>query len=210
MEKEKLKWVNKSFLSSSPADFLIKDVLAAKPGEIRIGLDYSVCTGTFAARMMEQNVTIISTALNLGAPFNGMMALLGVVPLYITPNQRRPFFDNTMDLIHTTRVLDGWVDMLLLDFILFDWDRALRPEGLLWIDRFSCNREDLDDYMYMFLQFRYKKHKWLSLLSPKVRCICLHCWRSSLGLFDFIILGFFFFILVISSVDSHIFAVVVI
>ena len=161
MEKEKLKWVNKSFLSSSPADFLIKDVLAAKPGEIRIGLDYSVCTGTFAARMMEQNVTIISTALNLGAPFNGMMALLGVVPLYITPNQRRPFFDNTMDLIHTTRVLDGWVDMLLLDFILFDWDRALRPEGLLWIDRFSCNREDLDDYMYMFLQFSYKKHKWV-------------------------------------------------
>lgn len=89
-------------------------------------------TGTFAARIMEQNITVISTALNLGAPFNKMTALRGLVPLYITPNQQFPFFDNTMDLIHTTRLLDGWIDMLLLDFILFDWDRFLRPGGSLW------------------------------------------------------------------------------
>ncbi|CAN1843155.1 Probable methyltransferase At1g29790 [Linum perenne] len=36
MEKEKLKWVTSSSLQ---ADFLIKDVLAIKPGEVRIGLD---------------------------------------------------------------------------------------------------------------------------------------------------------------------------
>ncbi|KAM3247975.1 putative methyltransferase [Capsicum annuum] len=162
MDKEKVKWVTNSFV---PVDFLIKDVLEIKPGEIRIGLDYSVGTGTFAARMREQNVTIISTALNLEAPFSETIALRGLMPLYVTLNQRLPFFDNTMDLIHTIGLMDGWIDLQLLDFVLFDWDRVLRPGGLLWIDRFFCNRRDLDDYMYMFLQFRYKKHKWA--ISPK-------------------------------------------
>ncbi|KAJ7973356.1 S-adenosyl-L-methionine-dependent methyltransferase [Quillaja saponaria] len=162
MEKEKLKWVTNSSL---PVDFLISDVLAIKPAVIRIGLDFGIGTGTFAARMREQNVTIISTALNLGAPFNEMIALRGLIPLYVTLNQRLPFFDNTMDLIHSTGFMDGWIDLQLMDFILYDWDRILRPGGLLWIDRFFCNRKDLDDYMYMFLQFRYKKHKWV--LSPK-------------------------------------------
>ncbi|KAK9292272.1 hypothetical protein L1049_020236 [Liquidambar formosana] len=162
MEKEKPKWVTNITL---PIDFLMSDVLAIKPGEIRIGLDFGVGTGTFAARMREKNVTIISTALNLGAPFNEMIALRGLVPLYVTLNQRLPFFDNTMDLIHTAGFMDGWIDLLLMDFIMFDWDRILRPGGLLWIDRFFCKRKDLDDYMYMFLQLRYKKHKWA--ISPK-------------------------------------------
>ncbi|CAN0914233.1 Probable methyltransferase At1g29790 [Linum grandiflorum] len=164
MEKEKLKWVTNSSLQ---ADFLIKDVLSIKPGEVRIGLDFGIGTGTFAARMKEHNVTIVSTSLNLGAPFSEMIALRGLIPLYATLNQRLPFFDNTMDLIHTTVLMDGWMDMLLLDFILFDWDRILRPGGLLWIDRFFCSKKDLDDYMYMFLQFRYKKHKWV--IAPKSR-----------------------------------------
>ncbi|XP_065852401.1 probable methyltransferase At1g29790 [Euphorbia lathyris] len=173
MEKEKRRWVNNSNSSSNsssdssvlPVDFMINDVLAIKPGEIRIGLDFGVGTGSFAARMRERNVTIVSTALNLGAPFNEMIALRGLVPLYMTLNQRLPFFDNTLDLIHTTGFMDGWIDLLLMDFILFDWDRVLRPGGLLWIDRFFCSKKDLDDYLYMFLQFRYKKHKWV--LSPK-------------------------------------------
>ncbi|CAB4315634.1 unnamed protein product [Prunus armeniaca] len=162
MEKEKLKWVTNSSL---PIDFLINDVLAIKPGEIRIGLDFGIGTGTFAARMREHNVTIVSTALNLGAPFNEMIALRGLIPLHLTLNQRLPFFDNIMDMIHTTGFLDGWIDLQLLDFILFDWDRILRPGGLLWIDRFFCQRKDLDVFMYMFLQLRYKKHKWA--ISPK-------------------------------------------
>ncbi|KAL7084005.1 hypothetical protein ACP275_14G198700 [Erythranthe tilingii] len=158
MEKEKLKWVTTN--TSLPIDFSIKDVLAVKPGEVRIGLDFGIGTGTFAARMREENVTIVSTALNLGAPFSETIALRGLVPLYVTLNQRLPFFDNSMDLIHTAGFMDGWIDLQLLDFILFDWDRVLRPGGLLWIDRFFCKRKDLDDYMYMFLQFRYRKHKW--------------------------------------------------
>ncbi|KAF2586983.1 hypothetical protein F2Q70_00037710 [Brassica cretica] len=162
MEKEIGKWVTNSTLL---ADFKIDDVLRVKAGEIRIGLDIGVGTGTFAARMREKNVTVVTTALNLGAPFSEMIALRGLIPMYISLNQRLPFFDNTMDMIHTAGLMDGWIDLLLMDFMLYDWDRVLRPGGLLWIDRFFCNKKDLDDYMYMFLQFRYKKHK--CAISPK-------------------------------------------
>ncbi|KAL6131015.1 hypothetical protein ACLB2K_069393 [Fragaria x ananassa] len=148
------------------ADFLIPEVLQIKPGEIRIGLDFSVGTGTFAARMREFNVTIVSATINLGAPFNEMIALRGLVPLYLTINQRLPFFDNTLDLIHTTRFLDGWIDFVLLDFVLFDWDRVLRPGGLLWIDSFFCVKEDLNDYLESLKMLRYKKHKWV--IVPKI------------------------------------------
>ncbi|XP_028805055.1 uncharacterized protein LOC114759974 [Neltuma alba] len=148
------------------SDFLISDVLQIKPGEIRIGLDFSVGTGTFAARMKEYNVTIVSATINLGAPFNEMIALRGLVPLYLTINQRLPFFDNTLDLIHTTRFLDGWIDFVLLDFVLYDWDRVLRPGGLLWIDSFFCLKEDLDDYLEAFKMLRYKRRKWVVV--PKI------------------------------------------
>eukprot|EP01018_Ginkgo_biloba_P018306 Gb_24106 [translate_table: standard] len=161
-QHEAPKWVVNS---SSRADFLIAEVLSIKPGEIRIGLDFSVGIGTFAARMREHNVTIVSATINLGAPFNEMIALRGLVPLYISINQRLPFFDNTLDLIHTGGFLDGWIDLQLLDFIIFDWDRVLRPGGFLWVDRFFCTRRDLDDYLYIFLQLKYKKHKWV--VTPK-------------------------------------------
>lgn len=147
--------------SNLTSDFLIPEVLDIKPGEIRIGLDFSVGTGTFAARMTEFNVTVVSATINLGAPFSEMIALRGLVPLYLTINQRLPFFDNTLDLIHTTRFLDGWIDFVLLEFVLYDWDRVLRPGGLLWIDSFFCLKEDLDDYLDAFRMLRYKKHKWV-------------------------------------------------
>ncbi|GMI85896.1 hypothetical protein like AT4G01240 [Hibiscus trionum] len=158
------RWIQPTELdpeTNSTPDFLIPQVLEIKAGEIRIGLDFSVGTGTFAARMREFNVTIVSATINLGAPFNEMIALRGLVPLYLTVNQRLPFFDNTLDLIHTTRFLDGWIDLVLLDFVLFDWDRVLRPGGLLWIDSFFCLKQELDDYMEAFKVLRYRKHKWV-------------------------------------------------
>ncbi|KAF3439950.1 hypothetical protein FNV43_RR18228 [Rhamnella rubrinervis] len=161
-----IKAANLDPISNVTADFLIPQVLNIKPGEIRIGLDFSVGTGTFAARMREFNVTIVSATINLGAPFNEMIALRGLVPLYLTINQRLPFFDNTLDMIHTTRFLDGWIDYVLLDFVLYDWDRVLRPGGLLWIDSFFCVKEDLGDYLEAFKVLRYKKHKWV--IVPKV------------------------------------------
>lgn len=158
------RWINPADLdpeTNLTAEFTIPQVLDIKPGEIRIGLDYSVGTGSFAARMREFNVTVVSATINFGAPFNEMIALRGLVPLYLTVNQRLPFFDNTLDLIHTTRFLDGWIDLILLDFVLFDWDRVLRPGGLLWIDSFFCLKEDLEDYLEAFKVLRYRKHKWI-------------------------------------------------
>ncbi|CAK9134365.1 unnamed protein product [Ilex paraguariensis] len=163
------RWVKLTYQdpnSKLTADFLITEVLNLKSGEIRIGLDFSVGTGTFAARMREFNVTIVSATINLGAPFNEMIALRGLIPLYLSINQRLPFFENTLDLIHTTKFLDGWIDYVLLDFVLYDWDRVLRPGGLLWIDSFFCLKQDLDDYLEAFKMLRYKKHKWVIL--PKL------------------------------------------
>ncbi|KAJ4781915.1 S-adenosyl-L-methionine-dependent methyltransferases superfamily protein [Rhynchospora pubera] len=163
------RWIESIYVypnSNLTSDFLIQDILGLKPGEIRIGLDFSVGTGTFAARMRDFNVSIISATINLGAPFSEMIALRGLVPLYLTVNQRVPFFDNTLDIIHTTRFLDGWIDIVLLDFILYDWDRVLRPGGLLWIDSFFCMKEDIDDYLEVFNMLRYKKHKWVVV--PKI------------------------------------------
>ncbi|KAJ7962472.1 S-adenosyl-L-methionine-dependent methyltransferase superfamily protein [Quillaja saponaria] len=161
-----IKQVNLDSNSNQTSDFLIPEVLDIKPGEIRIGLDFSVGTGTFAARMREFNMTVVSATINLGAPFNEMIALRGLIPLYLTVNQRLPFFDNTLDLIHTTRFLDGWIDFVLLEFVLYDWDRVLRPGGLLWIDSFFCLKEDLYDYLQAFKMLRYKKHKWV--IVPKL------------------------------------------
>lgn len=166
---EQPRWVEPVYVdltTNQTVDFVVPEVLAIKPGEIRIGLDFSVGTGTFAARMREFDVTIVTATINLGAPFSETIALRGLVPLYLSINQRLPFFDNTLDLIHTTRFLDGWIDFVLLDFVLYDWDRVLRPGGLLWIDSFFCSKEDLDDYLEAFKMLRYRKHKWVVI--PKV------------------------------------------
>ncbi|KAJ7513722.1 hypothetical protein O6H91_23G012000 [Diphasiastrum complanatum] len=158
------RWIGNS--STNAADFSIAEVMQIKPGEIRIGLDFSVSVGTFAVRMREYNATIATATLNLGAPFNEMIALRGLIPLYLSINQRLPFFDNTLDILHSNLFLDGWIDHQTLDFILFDWDRVLRPGGLLWIDKFFCAKVDLEDYLYLFLQLHYKKHRWAVV--PKI------------------------------------------
>ncbi|CAK7335349.1 unnamed protein product [Dovyalis caffra] len=145
---------------SVSAEFTIDQVLALKPGEIRIGLDFSPTTGTFAALMKERNVTIASATLNLGAPFNEVIALRGLLPLYISIGSRLPFFDNTLDIIHSTLFLDGWIGTELLQFVLFDWDRVLRPKGLLWVDRFFCTKEDMRLYLDEFARLSYKKLLW--------------------------------------------------
>ncbi|KAE8686096.1 receptor-like protein kinase FERONIA-like [Hibiscus syriacus] len=145
---------------STSAEFTIDKVLRLKPVEIRIGLDFSPTTGTFAALMKERNVTIASATLNLGAPFNEVIALRGLLPLYLSIGSRLPFFDNTLDIIHSTLFLDGWIGLDLLQFVLFDWDRVLRPRGLLWVDRFFCKRDDLKIYLDEFSRLHYKKLLW--------------------------------------------------
>ncbi|EOY03768.1 hypothetical protein QUC31_017583 [Theobroma cacao] len=145
---------------SISAEFTIDEVLRLKSGEMRIGLDFSPSTSTFAALMRERNVTIASATLNLGAPFNEVIALRGLLPLYLSTGSRLPFFDNTLDIIHSTLFLDGWIGVGLLQFVLFDWDRVLRPKELLWVDRFFCKRDGLEIYLNEFSRLGYKKLLW--------------------------------------------------
>ncbi|XP_077217143.1 putative methyltransferase At1g29790 [Tasmannia lanceolata] len=142
------------------AEFTVDEVLKLKPGEIRLGLDFSPTTGTFAGIMRERNVTIASATLNLGAPFSEVIALRGLLPLYVSVGARLPFFENTLDIIHSTLFLDGWIGVELLQYVLFDWDRILRPNGLLWVDRFFCAKKDLKLYLEEFNKLGYKKLMW--------------------------------------------------
>ncbi|KAJ4954295.1 hypothetical protein NE237_011078 [Protea cynaroides] len=148
-------WVIPSNESES-AEFTVDEVL----GEIRIGLDYSPTTGTFAAIMKENNVTIASATLNLGATFNEVIALRGLLPLYVSMGSRLPFFDNTLDIVHTTLFLDWWIGLEVLQYVLFDWDRILRPKGLLWVDRFFYSKEDMKLYLGEFTRLGYRKLLW--------------------------------------------------
>nr|DAD38793.1 TPA_asm: hypothetical protein HUJ06_013115 [Nelumbo nucifera] len=57
--REKSRWI----VDNGGLDYGIDEVLRAKPpGTIRIGLDIGGGTGTFAARMRERNITIITTS----------------------------------------------------------------------------------------------------------------------------------------------------
>ncbi|KVI02615.1 uncharacterized protein LOC112513040 [Cynara cardunculus var. scolymus] len=145
---------------SESAEISIDEVLALKRTEIRIGLDFSPTTGSFAALMRERNVTIASATLNLGAPFNEVIALRGLLPLYVSIGSRLPFFDNTLDLVHSTLFLDGWIGFELLEYVVFDWDRVLRPKGMLWLDRFFCKKEDMKGYISVIEKLKYRKVLW--------------------------------------------------
>ncbi|CAL5369779.1 unnamed protein product [Camellia sinensis] len=141
-------------------EFTIDEVLSLKPGKIRVGLDFSPATGTFAAIMREKNATVGLAMLNLGEPFNEVIALRGLLPLYVSIGSRLPFFDNTLDIVHSTPFLDGWIGIELLQFVLFDWDRVLRPKGILWVDRFFCKKEDMNLYFNEFTRLGYQKLLW--------------------------------------------------
>ncbi|XWS75353.1 hypothetical protein CRYUN_Cryun01aG0079500 [Craigia yunnanensis] len=92
--------------------------------------------------MIERNITIVTTSMNLNGSFNNFTALRGVVPLYIS--QRLPFFYNTLDIVHSMHVLSNWIPTRMLHFLIFDIYKVLRPRGLFWLDHFFCAGEQLN------------------------------------------------------------------
>ncbi|CAN6478968.1 unnamed protein product [Victoria cruziana] len=159
--REKNRWVGSPAAAGNSLDYSIDEVLAYKKGTIRVGLDIGGGTGTFAVRMRERNVTIVTTSMNFNAPFNGFIASRGVVPLYISISQRLPFFDGTLDLVHSMHVLSNWIPSTLLHFIFFDIYRVLRPGGLFWLDHFFCLEDQLHDlYVPMIEGVGFKKVRW--------------------------------------------------
>ncbi|OWM64508.1 hypothetical protein CDL15_Pgr020475 [Punica granatum] len=102
----------------------------------------------------------MSGTLNLGAPFSEVIGLRGLIPLHISVGSRLPFYDNTLDIVHMNLFLDGWIGAELLWFMLLDWDRVLRPKGLLWIDRFFSRKEEVEMYVGEFNRLGYKRLMW--------------------------------------------------
>nr|KAJ0215136.1 hypothetical protein LSAT_V11C300127010 [Lactuca sativa] len=158
--REKTRWVIKG---KTKTDFAIEGVLVMKRhGMIRIGLDIGGGVGTFAVRMMERNITIITTSMNLNGPFNSFIASRGVVPMYISVSERLPFFDSTLDIVHSMHVLSNLIPTTLLHFLFFDIYWVLRPGGVFWLDHFFCVGEELEGvYVPLLESVGFNKVKWV-------------------------------------------------
>jgi len=157
--KEQRWWVGQG----GDLDYDIDTVLASKPrGTIRIGLDIGGGTGTFAARMAERGVTVVTTTLDLGAPFGAFVASRGLVPLHLgAVAGRLPFFDGTLDIVHSMHVLGNWVPGAVLEAELYDIYRVLRPGGIFWLDHFFCTGKELTEvYVPIIEGVGFRKLRW--------------------------------------------------
>nr|XP_023900293.1 uncharacterized protein LOC112012144 [Quercus suber]POF20652.1 hypothetical protein CFP56_51474 [Quercus suber] len=154
---------NQRFIKArSKNDFLVDDVLALGNGGIRIGFDIGGGSGTFAARMAEKKVTVITNTLNIDAHYSEFIAARGLFPLYLSLDHRFPFYDNVFDLIHASSGLDIGAKPEKLEFLMFDIDRILRAGGLFWLDNFYCaNDEKKRELTRLIERFGYKKMKWV-------------------------------------------------
>ncbi|KAJ7957849.1 S-adenosyl-L-methionine-dependent methyltransferases superfamily protein [Quillaja saponaria] len=148
--------------ATSKNDFLIDDVLSLGSGGIRIGFDIGGGSGTFGARMADRNVTVITSTLNIDAPFNEFVAARGLFPLFVSLDHRFPFYDNVFDLVHASSALDVGGKPEKLEFLMFDIDRILRAGGLFWLDNFYCANDEKKKVLTRLIErFGYKKLKWV-------------------------------------------------
>lgn len=128
---------------------------------IRLGLDIGGGTGTFAAQMKMQNVTVITTTMNLLAPYNEAAALRGLIPLHMPLQQRLPMFDGVVDLVRCGHAVNRWIPLTVMEFMFFDVDRVLRGGGYFFLDHFFSKKVDLDKvYTPLIGKLGYKKVKW--------------------------------------------------
>lgn len=143
-------------------DFLIDDVLALGSGGTRTGFDIGGGSGTFAARMAERNVTVITATLNVDAPISEFVSARGLFPVYLSLDHRFPFYDNVFDIVHAASGLDVGGRPEKLEFLMFDVDRILRAGGLFWLDNFYCANEEKKKALTRLIErFGYRKLKWV-------------------------------------------------
>ncbi|MQL99640.1 hypothetical protein Taro_032361, partial [Colocasia esculenta] len=129
---------------------------------IRIALDVGGGSGTFAARMkLDAGAVVVTTTMDLGAPYNEAAALRGLVPLHVPLQQRFPVHDAALDLVRCGHAVNRWIPAPAMEFLLYDADRVLRAGGLLWLDHFFCRAPDLDAvYTPMIGKLGYRTLKW--------------------------------------------------
>ncbi|KAF8668428.1 hypothetical protein HU200_052240 [Digitaria exilis] len=146
--------------------YSIASVLASRPnGTVRVGLDLAGDEdgGTFAARMMERGVTVVTAAVSAAAPVNSFVASRGLVSVHVTAGHRLPFFDRTLDIVHAAG--GGGLELggagVKLEFALFDVYRVLRPGGLFWLEHLSCAGEQPNATFAPVLgRVGFKKLRW--------------------------------------------------
>lgn len=139
----------------------LMQIAKAANSVLRLGIDIGGGTGTFAARMKAYNVTVLTTTMNVFAPFSEVAALRGLVPLHAPLQQRLPVFDGTMDIVRCGRAVNRWIPTVALEFLLFDIDRVLRSGGYLWLDHFFSKGVDLEKvYAPLIGKLGYRKVKW--------------------------------------------------
>ncbi|KAK9224024.1 hypothetical protein WN944_012473 [Citrus x changshan-huyou] len=155
----------KSELDLPVTQFL--DLAKAANSVIRLGIDVGGATGSFAARMKLYNITILTTTMNLGAPYSEAAALRGLVPLHVPLQQRLPLFDGVLDVVRCGHAVNRWIPVIMMEFLFYDVDRVLRGGGYLWLDRFFSKASDLEDvYGPLIGKLGYKKVKWATANKP--------------------------------------------
>nr|TKW18139.1 hypothetical protein SEVIR_5G413200v2 [Setaria viridis] len=158
--EEQRRWVG----NGGDLDYDIDAVLASKPrGTVRVGLDIGGGTGTFAARMAERGVTVVTTTLDLGAPLGAFVASRGLVPLHLgAVAGRLPFFDGTLDIVHSMHALGNWIPGEVMEAELYDIYRVLRPGGIFWLDHFFCTGKEMAEvYVPIIEKLRWNTGKKL-------------------------------------------------
>eukprot|EP00850_Spirogloea_muscicola_P021270 SM000243S08571 [mRNA] locus=s243:139149:142107:+ [translate_table: standard] len=147
--------------------FVMREIVAMMNGTLRIGLDAGGGTGTFAAKMARYNVTVVTTAMNIetgegeygGIPFMETIAQRGLIPLHLPHSARLPFFDNTLDLVHSTNsiIRPSFDDF---DELLYEWNRVLRPGGIIWMELFTATVVQMKEYITRIEDKKYGQLLW--------------------------------------------------
>lgn len=160
MRVEKSRYLSYRTDLDLPISQLLQLAKSAK-SVIRLALDIGGGTGTFAAQMKLQNVTVVTTTMNLGAPYNEAVAVRGLVPLHAPLQQRLPVFDGVVDLVRCGHAVNRWIPVTSMEFLFFDVDRVLRGGGYFLLDHFFSKRTDLEKvYTPLIGKLGYKKVKW--------------------------------------------------
>jgi hypothetical protein len=129
---------------------------------INLALDVAGGSASLAAALRRaSNTTVLTTTLNLGHPFSQAAASRGFIPLHSPLQARFPVQDGVLDLVRTGHAVNRWIPVPVLEFMVYDVDRVLRPGGLLWIDHFFCKGVDMDSvYKPIVTRLGYRTIKW--------------------------------------------------